>query len=86
MPDTARLMQLARQRLDDGTLPEMAGDTTLGGMSAGARCGLCGEAILAGRLEIEVLWTADSIRRSVTLHPPCHAAWLTASAPQSLAS
>ena len=87
MPDTSRLMQLARQRLDEGALPELAGNTTLGGMSAGAHCRLCGEAILTGHPEIEVQWIDDSVPRSVTLHPPCHAAWLrVASTPESTAS
>ena len=86
MPDTSRLMQLARQRLDEGALPELAGNTTLGGLSAGARCRLCGEAILAGRPEIEVQWIDDGVPRSVTLHPPCHAAWLTVASPESMAS
>ena len=77
MPDTAPLMQLARERLDDGVLPELVPNTTLGGSSAGTICRLCGHPIDAGRPEIEVQWAEHAIRRSMRLHPPCHAAWLT---------
>jgi hypothetical protein len=77
MPDTARLLQLARQRLDDGALPQRVANTTLGGSSAGTVCRLCGNAIDAGRPEIEVQWAEHTGRRSVRLHPACHAAWLT---------
>lgn len=87
MPDAARLMHLARERLHDGVLPDLVENTTLGGTSAGAQCRLCAEPIAAGRLEIEVQWTIGQMRHSVTLHPPCHAAWLTvASTPESVAS
>jgi len=77
MPDPTRLMQIARQRLDDGALPDLIANTTLGGSSAGTVCRLCGDPIAAGRPEIEVQWAEHAIRRSVRLHPPCHAAWLT---------
>ena len=77
MPDTARLMQLARQRLDDGVLPKLVPNTTLGGSSAGTICRLCGHPIDAGRPEIEVQWAEHAIRCSMRLHPTCHAAWLT---------
>jgi hypothetical protein len=86
VPDTARLMQLARLRLDQGTLPQLAVDTTLGGISAGADCRLCDEPIVAGSMEIEVLWDENAVRRRMTLHPPCHSAWVkVASTPESVA-
>ena len=77
LADTARLLQLAREGLAEGVLPDAFEYTTLGGPSAGADCRLCGRPIEAGRPEIEVQWAEHAVRRCVLLHPPCHAAWRT---------
>ena len=76
MPDTRRLLTLVPQRLRDGALPSAAETTALGGRSQGARCTLCGQDIEVGSADIELAWAEAAGRRSVLLHPACHAAWL----------
>lgn len=80
MPETQRLLNLARARLLDGQLPgPAASPTTLGGRSGGSVCGLCGVPLEHGAPEIELVWSTTEARHSVPLHPACHGAWLTAS-------
>lgn len=79
MPETQRLIELARLRLREGVLPAQAQTTALGGRSDGSACSLCGEAVSAGSAEIELVWSEHGGRRSAMLHPACHAAWLAVS-------
>ena len=79
MPETQRLVNLAQQRLREGTLPQQTETTALGGRSNGSACELCGEPVAEGAAEIELVWSADDGRRTAALHPACHAAWLVVS-------
>lgn len=80
MPETRRLLELARTRLRDGLLPRQASTTVaLGGCSGGSVCGVCGAPIDRGAPEIELAWAGTDRRHRVLLHPACHGAWLTAS-------
>ena len=80
MPETQRLLNLARARLSEGRLPGQSSvTTTLGGRSVGAVCGVCGTPVEPGAPEIEIAWSDGDCRHNVLLHPPCHGAWLTAS-------
>jgi hypothetical protein len=79
LPETQRLVDLAQQRLREGTLPVQADTTALGGRSNGSACELCGEPVAPGAAEIELVWSGDDGRRSAILHPACHAAWLVVS-------
>jgi hypothetical protein len=79
MPETARLLDLARMRLRDGLLPSNTSTTALGGRSNGASCGLCGGRLEPGAAEIELVWDEGDVPRRTILHPACHGAWLTAS-------
>ena len=88
MPDTESMMSLVRLRVREGALPaQVEVTTTLGGSSAGSQCAVCSEPVTTGAAEIELVWTGQSGRRTVLLHPSCHAAWLAvARQPESLSS
>jgi hypothetical protein len=77
MPE--RLVELARTRIASGALPSSSPDKTFGGVSAGARCAVCREAIASKSLEIEAIFPGPSgASESVVMHPACYAAWSTA--------
>jgi len=78
MPDEARLRELVRRALSNGTLPRREADHSWGGPGAGAACAVCAKSITRNQVEYEIQF-APSVpnpgSEKYRLHLRCFAAW-----------
>lgn len=74
-----QLLELALQRLREGTLSREARPRLFAGQGRQARCSLCGEPISTEDIEYEVE-TASTVAggQQLRFHRPCYYAWLQA--------
>jgi hypothetical protein len=70
------LVQLARERIADHSLPRTGKFRTWGGQGNGNPCALCREIIPPDLVEIIV--EPDNGHADIVFHARCHAAWLAA--------
>lgn len=70
------ILQLARERVANGTLPRVTRFRTFGGPGSGCPCALCGTTIQAASLEILVEAADEPL--TLVFHVKCQAAWQVA--------
>jgi len=71
----SKLRALARERIQDGRLPNVQANRCWGGKGTGGACVLCDEPIGSDDIEFEIEIATDGAKRSYCLHALCHAAW-----------
>jgi len=71
-----QLVQLARERIADNSLPRTGTFRTFGGTGSGKPCALGREIIPSDVIEIIVEY--DDRHAEIIFHARCHAAWLVA--------
>jgi hypothetical protein len=78
------ILELARERIANGSLPLMKRFRTFGGSGSGQPCALCGATIGPDGMEINVESEDESLE--FAFHVRCQAAWLLAIANQPATS
>ena len=77
MPDEARLRELARAAIRNGSVPIRPADRTWGGPGLGKACTICQQPVSKDEVEFEIEFTQEGDNPNVTLHLHirCFAAW-----------
>lgn len=73
--DEQRLQQLARQRLRAGAIPARQPDQSWGGRGSRQPCPVCGRAVSAQELEMELEFRSRGGVERFFLHIQCYGAW-----------
>lgn len=80
MSDESMLHEKAREALRAGILPNRRPDNTWGGPGNGIDCTICGQAMTANDLEIEIEFVGshdDPCQGVYRVHPRCFSIWET---------
>jgi hypothetical protein len=73
--DRPSVLELIRQKLDDGTLPTKAPPKIYAGYGSGEPCDACGNTIFRAQAEYELSYPDD--RRIFRMHFGCASLWET---------
>jgi hypothetical protein len=71
----ARLTEIARRRIRDGSLPAREPAETWGGRGSGAVCALCEKTIEEHQFEYEVETSVRGAVQTLRFHVACESAW-----------